>query len=107
MPSVNFVKSERYLAEDLAALQIADEEVGLWGSHNNDSGFIFYNGIYYDHIFESKEEVKEFLDNSKGVILIVADEDKFYKSFEAKDNWLIKEYKVGSNDMLLIKTMNN
>jgi len=107
MPSVNFVKSERYLADDLAVLQVADEEVGLWGSHNNDSGFIFYNGIYYDYIFESKEEVKKFLDNSKGVILIVSDKDKFYNSFEVKEGWLVREYKVGSNDMLLIKTMNN
>jgi 4-amino-4-deoxy-L-arabinose transferase-like glycosyltransferase len=107
MPRVNLVKSERYLAEDLATLQVADEEVGLWGSHNNDSGFIFYNGIYYDYIFKSEEEVERFLSSSENVILIVSDEDKFYNFFEVKDNWLVKKYKVGSNDMLLIKTIND
>ncbi|WP_018248593.1 ArnT family glycosyltransferase [Orenia marismortui] len=106
MPRVNLVKSERYLAEDLARLRTNNERVALWGSHNNDSGFIFYNGIYYDHIFDNKDEVKKFLKQEGSVILIVANQDKFYKSFEVKGNMLIKKYKVGSNDMLLIKSKN-
>ncbi|WP_230869369.1 ArnT family glycosyltransferase [Iocasia frigidifontis] len=106
MPKVNLVKSERYLAEDLASLRIANEEVALWGSHNNDCGFIFYNGIYYDDIFETKDEVKKFLKQKSSVILIVSEADEFYNYFKIKDNWIIKEYIIGSNKMLLIKSKN-
>lgn len=104
LPTLNTVKSERYLAEDLAAAYKQDTEVGLWGSLNNDSGFVFYNGIYYDYIFSSRDEVNKFLKSEGKQILIVNESQKLYNNFKADQyqNFEVKEYRVGSNNMLLL-----
>lgn len=105
MPVVNPVKSERYLAEELARQRTANQPVGLWGTQNNDSGFIFYNGIYFDPVLDNSQAVKRFLEQPGGKILVVADDERFYKAFGRTfpADWLVKEYRVGSKDMLLIK----
>jgi hypothetical protein len=104
LPTLNTVKSERYLAEDLAAVYDQDTEVGLWGSLNNDSGFVFYNGIYYDYIFSSRTEVNKFLKSEGKQILIVNESQKLYNNFKADQyqDFKVKEYRVGSNNMLLL-----
>lgn len=105
MPAVNPLKSERYLAEELARQRTANQPVGLWGFENNDSGFIFYNGIYFDPVLDHVEEVYEFLKRPGEKLLVVASADRFYKTFgqTCPDDWLVKKYRVGSHDMLLIK----
>ncbi|MGM0603542.1 MAG: hypothetical protein ACQESS_09545 [Bacillota bacterium] len=104
LPGLNEVKSERYLAEDLAEVYKENVEVGLWGSLNNDSGFVFYNGIYYDHIFDDPESGKEFLNRPGRQILIINESEKLYNSLskEHYKEFNIKKYRVGSNDMLLL-----
>lgn len=104
LPTLNTVKSERYLAEDLAAVYDQNTEVGLWGSLNNDSGFVFYNGIYYDHIFSSRTEINKFLKSEGKQILIVNESQKLYNNFKADQyqDFKVKEYRVGSDDMLLL-----
>lgn len=105
MPVVNPVKSERYLAEELARQRTTNQPVGLWGNQNNDSGFIFYNGIYFDPVLKNSREAKEFLKQPGEKILVVANANSYYKSFGQvfPADWLVKKYKVGSDDMLLIK----
>jgi 4-amino-4-deoxy-L-arabinose transferase-like glycosyltransferase len=109
LPTLNTVKSERYLAEDLAAAYEQNTKVGLWGSLNNDSGFVFYNGIYYDHIFSKKEEVNDFIKANGKQILIVNESQKLYTNFKAEEyqNFKVKEYRVGSSDMLLLIEKNS
>jgi hypothetical protein len=105
LPTLNQVKSERYLANDLAAAYTKQAEIGLWGSLNNDSGFVFYTGIYYDYIFENENEVKYFLAKPGKQILIINDVDKWEES-SFKDIYQqyfrLKQYQVGSNKMLLL-----
>ncbi|RCW83286.1 dolichyl-phosphate-mannose-protein mannosyltransferase [Halanaerobium sp. DL-01] len=104
LPAVNEVKSERYLAEDLAEAYNKNVEVGLWGSLNNDSGFVFYNGIYYDYIFDDPESGKEFLERPGKQILIVNEADKLLNNLSENEyrDFEIKKYRVGSDDMLLL-----
>lgn len=104
LPTLNTVKSERYLAEDLAAAYNKSTEVGLWGSLNNDSGFVFYNGIYYDKIFSEAEEVKEFFNSERSQILIINEAAKLYNNFKENDyqSFKVNKYRVGSDDMLLL-----
>lgn len=105
MPAVNPVKSERYLAEELARQRTGNQPVGLWGNQNNDSGFIFYNGIYFDLVLNNAEEVKGFLKRPGEKLLVVANADGFYKAFGQTypGGWLVIKYRVGSDDMLLVK----
>ncbi|MGE5604838.1 MAG: glycosyltransferase family 39 protein, partial [Bacteroidota bacterium] len=107
MPVMNPVKSERYLAEELARQRTANQSVGLWGSQNNDSGFIFYNGVYFDPVLNNSQAVKRFLKQPGGKILVVANDENFYKAFGRTfpADWLVKKYCVGSKNMLLIKVV--
>jgi hypothetical protein len=104
LPTLNTVKSERYLAENLATAYTKDTELGLWGSLNNDSGFVFYNGIYYDEIFSDEKNVREFLKSKGHQILIINEAEKLYSNFKQSDyqDFKINKYRVGSNDMLLL-----
>jgi 4-amino-4-deoxy-L-arabinose transferase-like glycosyltransferase len=104
LPTLNTVKSERYLAEDLAAAYNESAEVGLWGSLNNDSGFVFYNGIYYDKIFSEAAEVREFINSEGNQILIINEAEKLYDNFKQNDyqGFKVNKYRVGSDDMLLL-----
>ncbi len=105
MPVVNPVKSERYLAEELARQRTANQPVGLWGSQNNDSGLIFYNGIYFDPVLNNSQAVKRFLKQPGGKILVVSNDESFYKAFGRifPADWLVKKYNVGSENVLMIK----
>lgn len=105
LPTMNPIKSERYLAEDLAKLRDKNQSVGLWGSVNNDSGIIFYNGIYFDKVLRDEQEVKAFLNQSNEVLMVTSDADKFFHTFkgEISANWQIKKYQIGTDRMLLIK----
>jgi len=52
LPTLNTVKSERYLAEDLAAAYNESAEVGLWGSLNNlFLGFKKIDGMWVKKLF--------------------------------------------------------
>jgi 4-amino-4-deoxy-L-arabinose transferase-like glycosyltransferase len=104
LPTLNTVKSERYLAEDLAAAYNESAEVGLWGSLNNDSGFVFYNGIYYDKIFSEAEKAREFLNSEGNQILIINEAEKLYDNFKQNDyqGFKVNKYRVGSDDTLLL-----
>ncbi|HBE79276.1 MAG TPA: glycosyl transferase family 39 [Firmicutes bacterium] len=105
LPTMNPIKSERYLAEDLAKLRDKGQSVGLWGSVNNDSGIIFYNGIYFDKVLTSNQEVKAFLNQPNEVLMVSDDADKFFNTFtgEIPKDWQIKRYQLGLSRMLLIK----
>lgn len=104
LPGINPFKSERYLAEDLAAQYEKDAEVGLWGTVGKDSGFIFYNGIYYDKVFSNGGEVTAFLSNPGRQLLIVNKEKKLYQNIPQSvyEGFEIKKYRVGSHNMLLL-----
>ncbi len=104
MPTINPSKSERYLAEDLAKMRDKNQNVGLWGSVNNDSGIIFYNGIYFDTVLNNEQEVKAFL-NQPNEVLMVTSAEEFFNTFKGKipENWRIKQYQIGSGKMVLIK----
>jgi 4-amino-4-deoxy-L-arabinose transferase-like glycosyltransferase len=106
LPTMNPIKSERYLAEDLAKLRDKNQSVGLWGGVNNDSGIIFYNGIYFDKILTNGQEVKAFLTQPNEVLMVSDNADKFFNTFkgEIPENWRIKSYQLGHSKMLLIKT---
>ncbi len=104
LPALNEVKSERFLAEDLARFYNKNVEVGLWGSLNNDSGFVFYNGIYYDYIFDNYKRGKKFLERPGQQILIVNEAAKLFNNLSENEyrDFNIKKYRVGSDDMLLL-----
>ncbi len=104
-PVVNQVKSERFLAKDMAAIYQKEDTVVLWGSLNNDSGFVFYNGIYFDKIINDPQSIRKFLTEQKPVILIANDAAKFYEHFSKNEikEFYLKKYRVGSDDMLLIR----
>jgi 4-amino-4-deoxy-L-arabinose transferase-like glycosyltransferase len=106
LPTVDIVKSERYIAQEIALQRDANQKVGLWGIENNDSGFIFYNGIFYDEVFRNENEVKTFLAKPEEKILVNTNPKWFYQAYGEKipSNWQIKKYYLGGNEILIIKT---